>query len=54
MRGLYALLFKSRGILPDVTARQRPRLLFDMLDGLSEEAEETAPVPDKWGWVYGE
>lgn len=41
MRSLYATCFKHYRMLPDEVGRQRPYMLFTMLDDLEEEAEYT-------------
>ena len=39
LRDLYAALFKAAQMPPDEVARQSPRLLFCMLEGLKEDEE---------------
>lgn len=52
MRDLYKNLFRARGIMPDVVARQNPRLLFEMLDSIeNEQIEEN--LPPSLGWLKG-
>ena len=40
LRSLYAMLFKSCGILPDAAGKQSPFVLFRMLDSLSSSDED--------------
>ena len=37
---LYAILFRSRGIMPDVLDRQDPKRLLDLLDSFAEDKQE--------------
>lgn len=55
LKDLYSLMFRQRGILPDILARQRPLVLFDMLDKFGQENEPSMDnVPDDLKWMYGE
>ena len=49
-------MFKYFHLLPGEISKQKPRLLFGMLDGLDDldDSESKDEVPEKWGWFYGE
>ncbi|MGN0181022.1 MAG: hypothetical protein ACI4DP_01180 [Candidatus Ornithomonoglobus sp.] len=55
---MYTIMFKNRGIMPDVTARQTPRIFLQMLNDLYE-TEQFAPLPppekmtDEQRMLYG-
>lgn len=40
LRDLYAVLFRSKGIMPDTLAKQDPKRLLDLLDSLADEKQE--------------
>ena len=47
-------MFKYYKLLPDAVAKQRPGLMFNMLDGLDNTSDEESKIPDKLKWFYGE
>lgn len=47
-------MFKYYKLLPDAVARQRPGLMFEMLDGLDKNEADEEDIPDKLKWFYGE
>lgn len=53
LRRWYGLFFKLYNIPPSTLAKERPRLLFDMLNNL-EDKPSMADVPDDMKWFYGE
>lgn len=53
MRDIYTLMFKYYKLLPDTVAKQPPRLLFMVLDGLND-SEDEENIPDELKWFYGE
>lgn len=40
LRDLYAVLFRAKGIMPDVLDRQDPTEILDLLDSLTENKQE--------------
>lgn len=40
LRDIYPMLLKYHHLLPDAVGRQNPWVLFSLLDGLEEDAEE--------------
>lgn len=54
LRDLYAVLFRSKGIMPDTVAKQNPKRLLDLLDSLAEEKqEEYTGIPEELKFFYG-
>ncbi len=45
MRSLYATCFRQYHMLPDEVGRQRPYMLFAMLDDIEEDEEYTGGDP---------
>nr|DAV62572.1 MAG TPA: hypothetical protein [Caudoviricetes sp.] len=46
-------MFKYFHLLPGEVSEQKPRLLFNMLDGLDSTNDEESEIPEEWGWFYG-
>lgn len=53
LRDLYAVLFRSKGIMPDTVAKQDPKRLLDLLDSLAGE-EEYTEIPEQLKFFYGQ
>lgn len=54
LRDLYTAMFKAYFKLPDEIGRLKPRLVFDLLDSLSEKSEPSmANIPPHLKAFYG-
>lgn len=54
LRDLYVSMFKAYFKLPDEIGRLKPRLVFDLIDGLAEDEKPTAAgIPPHLRAFYG-